>query len=121
MLRTLLAIGAGAVLGAWARHGLALALSRPGQTLPLGTLVANVVGGLVIGAALGFLEGRSLAPEWRLFVVTGFLGALTAFSTYSAESFALLQRGQAGAALLHAAAHLLGSLVATWIGWRLMR
>ena len=120
---TLLAIGAGAVLGAWSRWGLSVWLNRATQplSLPLGTLVANLVGGLLIGAFLGALERR---PEWaalRPFLVTGFLGALTTFSTFSAESLALIQRGAWAHALGHTLAHTLGSLLAAAIGWRLLR
>ncbi|HYF25447.1 MAG TPA: fluoride efflux transporter CrcB [Baekduia sp.] len=117
-----LAVAAGAALGAWARWGLALALNRAGQPLPWGTLVANVVGGLAIGAALAAFERRpELADAWRPFVVTGFLGAMTTFSTFSAESLAMLQRGAVGPALAHSALHLAGSLGAAAIGWRLLR
>ncbi len=118
---TLMAIGVGAVLGAWSRWGLALWLNRAGAHLPLGTFLANLVGGLLIGAFLGALERR---PEWgalRPFLVTGFLGALTTFSTFSAESLALIQRGAWGGALLHTLAHTLGALAATVLGWRLLR
>jgi CrcB protein len=118
---TLVAIAAGAVLGAWSRWGLSVWLNRSALPLPMGTLVANLVGGLLIGAFLGALERR---PEWaglRPFLVTGFLGALTTFSTFSAESLALIQRGAWAHALSHTLAHTLGSLVAAAIGWRLLR
>lgn len=118
---TLFAVAAGAVLGAWSRWGLSLWLNRSTLPLPLGTLVANLVGGLLIGAFLGALERR---PEWeglRPFLVTGFLGALTTFSTFSAESLAFIQRGAWAHALGHTLVHTLGSLVAAAIGWRLLR
>ena len=76
-----------------------------------GTLAANLVGGYLIGVALGFFSANSgLPPEWRLFAVTGFLGGLTTFSTFSGESMLLLQRGQYGWALAHAGLHLVGSI-----------
>ncbi|HMS79120.1 MAG TPA: CrcB family protein, partial [Burkholderiaceae bacterium] len=79
--------------------------------MPWGTLAANVVGGLAIGAALAVFERRpELSAAWRPFLVTGLLGALTTFSTFSAESLQLIQRGALGHALLHTGAHLLGSL-----------
>ena len=116
------AIAVGAVLGAWARFALGLALNRAGTPMPWGTLAANVVGGLAIGAALAVFERRpELSAAWRPFLVTGLLGALTTFSTFSAESLQLIQRGALGHALLHTGAHLLGSLAAAAIGWRLLR
>jgi CrcB protein len=118
---SLAAIGLGAVLGAWSRWGLSVWLNRPGAMIPWGTLVANLVGGLLIGAALALIERR---PEWgalRPLLITGFLGALTTFSTFSAESLALIQRGAWAGAFVHTLAHTVGALVATGIGWRLLR
>jgi CrcB protein len=117
-----IAIAAGAVLGAWARWGLALALNRSGAAMPWGTLLANIAGGLMVGAALALFERRpELAGAWRPFAVTGFLGALTTFSTFSAESLQMIQRGAFGSALVHSGAHLFGALAAAAIGWRLVR
>ena len=114
------AIAAGAVLGAWLRFALGALLNRVVETLPLGTLVANLLGGLLIGAAVAWLARHpELSPLWRLFAVTGFLGALTTFSTFSAESLELLQRGSFGWALLHTGLHLFGSLAAAAIGFRI--
>ncbi len=117
------AIAVGAMLGAWLRWGLSLWLNARLESLPLGTLAANLGGGFLIGIAVGFFnDWPALAPEWRLFVVTGFLGGLTTFSTFSAESMLLLQRGDYGWVLLHGAAHLVGSVamciagVALWRG-----
>ena len=118
---TLAAIGAGAVLGAWARWGLALWLNRAGQPMPWGTLAANVAGGLFIGAALAIVERRPELAAWRPFLVTGVLGALTTFSSFSAESLLMLQRGAFGHAFAHSVVHLGGSLAATALGWRLLR
>lgn len=114
------AIAAGAVLGAWLRFALGALLNRSLEALPLGTLVANLLGGLLIGAAIAWLARHpELSPLWRLFLVTGFMGALTTFSTFSAESLELLQRGSFGWALLHTGLHLFGSLAAAAIGFRL--
>ena len=119
---TWIAIAVGAVLGAWARFGLAIALNRAGAAMPWGTLVANVAGGLMIGAALALFERRpEFAAAWRPFFVTGFLGALTTFSTFSAESLQMIQRGAFGTALAHSGLHLLGALGAAALGWRLLR
>jgi len=113
-----LAVAFGAVLGAWARWGLATWLNPVHPTLPLGTLAANLGGGFAIGIAVAFFTTHaSLPPEWRLVCITGFLGALTTFSTFSAESVELLIAGRVGAALLHSAAHLVGSILATFLGF----
>ncbi len=115
------AVGIGAAVGAWLRWALSLTFNARIETLPLGTLAANLVGGYLIGIAVAlFNDMPQLAPEWRLLLVTGFLGGLTTFSTFSAEAVALLQRGAYGWALLHSGTHLLGSVVlcvagfATW-------
>ena len=106
-----LAVGSGAAIGAWLRWGLGLWLNPLQGQLPLGTLVANLGGGFLIGLAVGFFQGfPALSPEWRLFVVTGFLGGLTTFSTFSAEAMTLLQRGDYAWALGHSALHLVGSI-----------
>jgi fluoride exporter len=116
-----LAVAIGAVLGAWLRWGLALWLNGLERLLPWGTLLANLVGGLLIGGMAAWLARHpDLAPAWRLFMVTGFLGALTTFSSFSLESLALIQRGAFGLAVLHSGLHLFGCLAAAAIGYRLM-
>ena len=121
-LSAAVAVAVGAVLGAWLRWLLSLLLNQSGATLPWGTLVANLGGGLLIGMALAWFDARPELPAaWRLFAITGFLGALTTFSSFSAESLMLLLRGQWAAAALHSLAHLLGSLAAAAIGFRVMR
>lgn len=111
------AVGIGAVLGAWLRWGLAEWLNVATPHLPAGTLIANVVGGYLVGMAFQYFSTRSgLPPEMRLFVVTGFLGALTTFSSFSAEAVGLLSRGEYGLALAHTLSHLIGSLLATFAG-----
>lgn len=107
----------GAGFGALARWGLGLALNPVFPTLPLGTLAANAIGGLLMGVALGFFgHFEALPPAVRLTVTTGFLGGLTTFSTFSAETTTLLLRGEWwwGAAAI--AAHVGASLGATVIG-----
>lgn len=137
------AVGLGAALGAWLRWGLGLWLN--GVTLlapsssslpllqafpmfpmfpmfPLGTLVANLGGGLLSGLAFGFFSSHpGLAPEWRLFAVTGFLGGLTTFSAFSAESLSLLQRGDYGWAVAHSGLHVFGALACCALGFALQR
>jgi CrcB protein len=117
-----IAVAVGAVLGAWLRWGLTIFLSQLHAHIQLGTLVANLLGGYLIGLALGFFDtAPALSPAWRLFVITGFLGGLTTFSSFSGESMVLMQRGHYGWALAHAAVHLLGSVgccVAGYATWR---
>ena len=117
LLGNLLAIGSGAVLGAWARWGLGLWLNPLFVAVPMGTLAANLVGGYLIGCAVAvFHLNAELSPELRLFFVTGFLGALTTFSTFSAEVVALIQRAEYSWAIAAAALHLFGSLLMTVLG-----
>jgi CrcB protein len=106
-----LAVAVGAAGGAWLRWDLSLWLNVLGSRFPIGTLVANLAGGYLIGIAVGFFGTHpGIAPEWRLFAITGFLGGLTTFSSFSAESMLLLQRGQYGWAFVHIAVHVIGSI-----------
>lgn len=119
---SLLAVGGGAAIGAWIRWGLGLALNPLFPTLPLGTLAANLIGGLLMGLAMELITRHSMmAPELRLLVTTGFLGGLTTFSTFSGEITTLLTRGEWYWAVLGILAHVAGSLVMTMIGILLMR
>jgi CrcB protein len=116
------AVALGAVLGAWLRWGLALWLNSRFSAVPLGTLMANMLGGLLAGAALAWLARHpELSAHWRLFLITGFMGALTTFSSFSLESFELLQRGEIAWAFAHSLLHLLGALAATALGWWMLR
>ena len=118
----LLAVGVGAAFGAWLRWGLGVALNALVPQLPMGTLLANLAGGFLIGVAVElFTLHPVLAPEIRLFVITGFLGGLTTFSTFSAETVSLLQRGQAGWAVSIISAHLVGSIAMTLLGIAVVR
>ncbi len=115
-------MGGGAAAGAWLRWWLGAVFNPVFPTLPLGTLAANLLGGYLIGlalAALGHFE--ALAPEIRLLVVTGFLGGLTTFSTFSAEATTLFAREQAGWALALIGAHVAGSIAMTFAGIGSMR
>jgi CrcB protein len=111
------AVGIGAALGAWLRWGLGAAMNALVPALPMGTLAANLIGGYLVGVAVAIFEQYGgLAPELRLFVITGFLGGLTTYSTFSAESVSLLTTGRYGWALAHTVAHLLGSISMTVLG-----
>ena len=120
-----LAVGTGAAVGAWVRWGLGIWLGSLHAYVQLGTLAANLLGGFLVGLALGFFTAHpGIAPEWRLFAITGFLGGLTTFSSFSGESVLLLQRGEYGWALAHTLLHLLGSIlfcVAGFATWRVLR
>ncbi len=112
-----LSVAVGAVLGAWLRWWLGNQLNSALPTLPLGTLAANLIGGYIIGLAIEYLaRSATLPPEARLFIITGFCGALTTFSTFSAEAVTLLSEQQYWWGLVHAAAHLFGSMAMTVLG-----
>jgi fluoride exporter len=122
MILDFAAVGCGAALGAWLRWGFSTWLNPRIPDFPLGTLTANLVGGYLIGLAVAyFLARHDLPPQWRLFVITGFLGGLTTFSTYSAEVTELLSRGELVTGLLLAATHLAGSLLLTAAGFATFR
>jgi CrcB protein len=116
-LPAVFAVGLGGVLGTWLRWWLGLRLNALFPTLPFGTLAANLIGGYIIGVALGMLtQNLGLSPQMRLFIMTGFCGGLTTFSTFSAETYTLLARGQLAWGLGEIAIHVIGSLVATALG-----
>ena len=117
MWKPIVAISVGGSLGSLLRWWLGMMFNAYFPTLPPGTLTANLVGGYIIGVAVAFFSSYSaLAPEWRLFVITGFCGGLTTFSTFSAEITALIQQGRLAWALGAAATHLLGSILMTFAG-----
>lgn len=114
---SMLAVFGGAGIGALLRWGLGSWLNPVFPTVPLGTLAANLGGGLLVGLASAFFAHHGgVAPEWRLLLITGFLGGLTTFSTFSVEVVTLIGRHEYGWALGAASAHLAGSLVLTGIG-----
>jgi CrcB protein len=117
MWTSVLAISFGAAIGALIRWGLGVWLNGMFPHLPPGTAVANVAGGYMIGVAVVlFTHHATLPAEWRLFVITGFLGGLTTFSTFSAELMILLQQGRISWALGIVAAHVVGSVAMTFAG-----
>jgi CrcB protein len=117
MLSAVIAISLGASLGAVLRWLLGVGMNHLLPALPLGTLAANLVGGYLVGVAVAlFAQSPQLPPEWRLFVITGFLGGLTTFSTFSAEVVAALNQGRLGWAAATVSLHLMGSLGLTLLG-----
>ena len=111
------AVGVGATLGAWLRWGLGVWLNPLAGLMPMGTLVANLLGGYLIGVAVAVFQVQvEISPEMRLFIITGFLGGLTTFSSFSAEVVALAQRAEYGWATATIALHLFGSLLMTVLG-----
>ncbi|MET0378606.1 MAG: fluoride efflux transporter CrcB [Spongiibacteraceae bacterium] len=117
MYQSILAISLGAALGALIRWLLALRLNALLPAIPLGTLAANLIGGYLIGIAMAFFATHtSLSPQWRLFVITGFLGGLTTFSSFSAEVTSHLQDGRLVWAATLAGMHLIGSVAMTIAG-----
>ncbi|WP_432720686.1 fluoride efflux transporter CrcB [Jeongeupia wiesaeckerbachi] len=116
---SLIFIGIGAALGAWARWGLSITLNPLFPTVPTGTLAANWIGGYLMGVSLGvFTLWQGISPEVKLLVTTGFLGGLTTFSTFSAEMTTLILRQQFGWAVAAIGLHVGGSLTLTWLGLR---
>jgi fluoride exporter len=116
-LKSIIAIFIGAGLGALLRWWLGLTLNSYLPSVPPGTLASNLIGGYIIGIAVAFFAASSsTAPEWRLFVITGFRGGLTAFSTFSSEIVNLLQQGRTLGARGAAALHLLGSVLMAFAG-----
>jgi fluoride exporter len=113
-----LAVGGGAALGAWIRWGLGVALNA--SMLPMGTLIANLSGGLLMGMAMAYFISVPNQNELRLFVMTGFLGGLTTFSAFSAEAFNFLQKQQYAWAVSHILSHVVGSLLMTALGFALV-
>ena len=117
MWKSIVAICIGASLGALLRWWLGARLNSHFPTIPPGTLAANLIGGYIIGLAVAFFASFPALPaEWRLFIITGFCGGLTTFSTFSAEVVTLLQEGRALSACGAIAAHLVGSVAMTLAG-----
>lgn len=117
MIYSIVAIFIGAGFGALLRWFLSLGLNGIFPTIPFGTLASNLTGGYLIGVAAAYFAAKaSLPPEWRLFIITGFMGGLTTFSTFSAEVVTLLSQNRPGWALTEIAIHVLGSLTMTALG-----
>ena len=118
----ILAVGGGAAIGAWLRWGLGIMLNPVFPTLPLGTLSANLIGGLLMGFAMEIITRHAImSPELQLLTTTGFLGGLTTFSTFSAEIVTLLLRKEYLWGTIAIASHVIGSLALTILGILLVR
>lgn len=112
-----IAIFFGAGCGALLRTGFNVVGAGIVPGFPMGTLLANLVGGYLVGIAVAFFgNNAAIGPEWRLFIITGFLGGLTTFSSFSAEVVEMVQRGELTWALGTAALHVIGSLALTFLG-----
>lgn len=117
MIYSIFAISLGASIGALLRWFLGIKLNSLYPAIPLGTLSANIIGGYLIGIAITFFSSNtSLSPEWKLFIITGFLGGLTTFSTFSAEIVSAMQEERFNDALMGCFLHLGGSLISTFLG-----
>jgi len=117
-----LSIAVGAAVGALLRWVLGLWLTQGHQAVPLGTLAANILGGFGIGVAMGlFAQHPEWPPAWRLFIITGFLGGLTTFSTFSAEVTTHLLAGRWGWGTALVLIHVAASLAATGLGLSAVR
>lgn len=116
LLKSILAIALGSTVGGLLRWFLSLKFNSM-FTLPLGTLLSNLIAGYIIGVAIGYFSNTpQLSPEWRLFIITGFCGGLSTFSTFSAEIIQFFQKGELFWGLSTIAIHVIGSLLMTAIG-----
>lgn len=116
MYISLLSIALGSVLGAWLRWGISLRFNSVFENIPFGTVFVNLIGAFIIGLAVSFFSNSSISPNYKLFVVTGFCGALTTFSTFSVEVVGLLQASKFEYAISTIAIHVIGSLIFTLLG-----
>ena len=112
-----MAVGAGAAMGAWIRWSLGLLLNALHPAMPIGTLIANLIGGYLMGLAMALFALNAPSTEIRLLITTGFLGGLTTFSAFSAEAVGLMQRSEYGWAAVHVSSHVIGSLIMTALGF----
>ena len=116
MYLSLLSIALGSVIGAWLRWGISLRFNSIFENIPFGTILVNLIGAFIIGLAVSFFSNSSISPNYKLFLVTGFCGALTTFSTFSIEVVGLLQASKFEYAISTIAIHVIGSLIFTLLG-----
>lgn len=116
-MKLIVAIGAGSFIGGILRYGLVVWTGqKPSGDFPIGTLMVNLIGCLLIGIIYGFSNNWNISPEWRLVITTGFLGGFTTFSAFSVETVTMLKNGYMGAAMLYIIISVLGGLLATFAG-----
>ena len=117
MWKAAAAVSVGGIIGCLLRWLLGLWFNTQPSVVPLGTLAANLIGGYIVGVAVAFFAlNNTLAPEWRLLVITGFCGGLTTFSSFSAEVVTMLRQDRVFWACATIALHLFGSLLMTFAG-----
>ena len=116
MYYALFAIALGSVLGGWSRWFIGLKLNSIYPHIPLGTVAVNWIGSFIIGFAIAYFAQSDLSPNYKLFVITGFCGGLTTFSTFSVEIVSLLQQGRFSTAMLAISLHVIGALLCTFAG-----
>ncbi|MCF9046831.1 MULTISPECIES: fluoride efflux transporter CrcB [Acinetobacter] len=116
MYYSLVAIALGSILGGWSRWWVGLKLNNLHPSIPMGTVAVNLIGGFIIGFAIAFFAQSQLSQNYKLFVITGFCGGLTTFSTFSLEVVTLLQQGRISTAMLVISIHVIGALLCTMAG-----
>nr|WP_307773266.1 fluoride efflux transporter CrcB [Providencia stuartii] len=116
MYAALFSIALGSVLGGWLRWFISLKLNHLYPNIPMGTVFVNLVGGFIIGFAISYFANANLSPAYKLFIVTGFCGAFTTFSTFSLEVLVQIQEGKLLVALSTIAIHVIGALIFTFLG-----
>lgn len=116
MYYSLAAIALGSILGGWSRWWVGLKMNSLHPSIPIGTVAVNLIGGFIIGFAIAFFAQSQLSQNYKLFVITGFCGGLTTFSTFSLEVVTLLQQGRISTAMLVISIHVIGALLCTVAG-----
>ncbi|EPF72649.1 fluoride efflux transporter CrcB [Acinetobacter rudis] len=116
MYLPLISIALGSVIGAWIRWAISIKFNTLFENIPFGTVLVNLIGAFIIGLAVSFFSNIPLDSNYKLFVITGFCGALTTFSTFSIEVVGMLQASKIEYALLTIVIHVIGSLIFTLLG-----
>jgi CrcB protein len=119
-LTNFLVVGFAAAIGAWLRWGVGYVLYLLYPTLPLGTLVVNLLGGFLMGLSIAYFQTTTsqISEELKLFINVGFLGGLTTFSAYTSDIFSFLQKGEVQTSFLFLVSHVFGALIMAYVGWQ---